>query len=107
MLTVPQRGISRHVVRVRGRRGRVYALKEIIERPARYEYAVLGDSSRRVCSLAMLAGLEILLVPIAGYRYLLVQGVGGIGSVLVAVGLVTTGAALWRLPGTAPPSAQW
>ncbi|MFT7835754.1 DUF6114 domain-containing protein [Saccharothrix sp. BKS2] len=49
--------------------------------------------------LAMLAGLEVLLIPVTGYRYLLVQGIGGIGTVLVAVGLVAAGAALWRLPG--------
>jgi hypothetical protein len=48
--------------------------------------------------LAMLAGLEVLLLPITGYEFLLVQGTGGIGSLLVAAGLVGAGAALWRHP---------
>ncbi|MGM1059460.1 DUF6114 domain-containing protein [Saccharothrix sp. Mg75] len=48
--------------------------------------------------LAVLAGVEVLLVPVTGYRFLLVQGIGGIGSVLVAAGLVGGGVALWRRP---------
>jgi hypothetical protein len=40
---VPQRGISRHVVRFVANDGQVYALKEIAEPLARHEYAVLGD----------------------------------------------------------------
>ncbi len=43
LLDVPQRGISRHVVRFVAADGRVYALKEIAEPLARHEYAVLGD----------------------------------------------------------------
>jgi hypothetical protein len=42
LLEVPQRGISRHVVRFVASGGRVYALKEINERLARHEYALLG-----------------------------------------------------------------
>jgi Domain of unknown function (DUF4032)/Lipopolysaccharide kinase (Kdo/WaaP) family len=43
VLTVPQRGISRHVVRFVASEGTVYALKEIDERLARKEYALLGE----------------------------------------------------------------
>ncbi len=42
LLTVPQRGISRHVVRFVADAGGVYALKEIDERLARKEYGLLG-----------------------------------------------------------------
>ncbi|UOY02890.1 DUF4032 domain-containing protein [Blastococcus sp. PRF04-17] len=38
---IPQRGISRHVVRFISEGGEVFALKEIPERPARREYSVL------------------------------------------------------------------
>jgi Domain of unknown function (DUF4032)/Lipopolysaccharide kinase (Kdo/WaaP) family len=41
LLTVPQRGISRHVVRFVASEGTVYALKEIDDRLARREYALL------------------------------------------------------------------
>ncbi|TKJ18181.1 DUF4032 domain-containing protein [Blastococcus sp. CCUG 61487] len=43
LLDVPQRGISRHVVRFVATEGRVYALKEISERLARHEYALLTE----------------------------------------------------------------
>jgi hypothetical protein len=43
LLEVPQRGISRHVVRFATSNGSVYALKEIDERLARHEYAMLTD----------------------------------------------------------------
>ena len=43
LMEVPQRGISRHVVRFVARDGRVFALKEINERLARHEYALLGQ----------------------------------------------------------------
>ncbi len=43
LLTVPQRGISRHVVRFVAAQGQVFALKEISEHLARHEYALLGD----------------------------------------------------------------
>ena len=43
LLDVPQRGISRHVVRFVPAEGHVYALKEITERLARHEYALLGQ----------------------------------------------------------------
>jgi hypothetical protein len=43
LLEVPQRGISRHVVRFATSDGTVYALKEIDERLARHEYAMLTD----------------------------------------------------------------
>ena len=43
LLEVPQRGISRHVVRFVASDGRVYALKEIVEPLARHEYAMLRD----------------------------------------------------------------
>jgi hypothetical protein len=43
LLEVPQRGISRHVVRFVANNGHVFALKEIHERLARHEYALLGD----------------------------------------------------------------
>ena len=43
LLEVPQRGISRHVVRFVTSDGTVYALKEIDERLARHEYALLTD----------------------------------------------------------------
>ena len=42
LLDVPQRGISRHVVRFTASEGRVFALKEIAEPLARHEYALLG-----------------------------------------------------------------
>lgn len=41
LLEVPQRGISRHVVRFTACEGRVFALKEISESLARHEYAML------------------------------------------------------------------
>jgi hypothetical protein len=43
LLEVPQRGISRHVVRFVASNGHVFALKEINERLARHEYALLGE----------------------------------------------------------------
>jgi hypothetical protein len=43
LLEVPQRGISRHVVRFTACEGRVYALKEIAEPLARHEYALLAE----------------------------------------------------------------
>ena len=43
LLEVPQRGISRHVVRFTACEGRVYALKEIAEPLARHEYALLTE----------------------------------------------------------------
>ncbi|MPQ96347.1 DUF4032 domain-containing protein [Modestobacter sp. I12A-02628] len=43
LIDVPQRGISRHVVRFTASEGRVYALKEIPEPLARREYALLTD----------------------------------------------------------------
>jgi hypothetical protein len=42
-LDVPQRGISRHVVRFVAAEGRVYALKEIAEPLARHEYVLLSQ----------------------------------------------------------------
>jgi hypothetical protein len=43
LLEVPQRGISRHEVRFVATRGHVFALKEISERLARHEYALLTE----------------------------------------------------------------
>jgi hypothetical protein len=43
VLDVPQRGVSRHVVRFVASEGQVYALKEIVEPLARKEYALLGE----------------------------------------------------------------
>jgi hypothetical protein len=43
LLEVPQRGISRHVVRFTACEGRVFALKEIAEPLARHEYSLLGE----------------------------------------------------------------
>jgi hypothetical protein len=43
LLEVPQRGISRHVVRFVASGGHVFALKEIHERLARHEYRLLGE----------------------------------------------------------------
>src|SRR3712207_1511973 len=43
LLEVPQRGISRHVVRFTAADGRVFALKEIAEPLARHEYALLSE----------------------------------------------------------------
>ncbi len=43
LLEVPQRGISRHVVRFVASGGQVFALKEINERLARHEYRLLGE----------------------------------------------------------------
>ena len=43
LLEVPQRGISRHVVRFVAHDGHVFALKEINERLARHEYRLLGE----------------------------------------------------------------
>ncbi|MEV8438205.1 DUF4032 domain-containing protein [Actinosynnema sp. NPDC051121] len=57
LLTVPQRGISRHVVRFVASEGRVYALKEIAEPLARHEYAVLGDLEREGMPSVSVLGL--------------------------------------------------
>jgi hypothetical protein len=43
LLDVPQRGISRHVVRFVALEGQVYALKEIVEPLARKEYGLLTE----------------------------------------------------------------
>jgi hypothetical protein len=43
LLEIPQRGISRHVVRFVASGGQVFALKEINERLARHEYALLAE----------------------------------------------------------------
>jgi hypothetical protein len=43
LLEVPQRGISRHVVRFVATQGQVFALKEIAETLARHEYALLAE----------------------------------------------------------------
>ncbi len=43
LLEVPQRGISRHVVRFVASGGHVFALKEINERLARHEYRLLAE----------------------------------------------------------------
>ena len=43
LLEVPQRGISRHVVRFVTTGGHVFALKEINEHLARHEYALLSE----------------------------------------------------------------
>ena len=43
LLEVPQRGISRHVVRFVATGGHVFALKEINERLARHEYRLLAE----------------------------------------------------------------
>jgi len=43
VLEVPQRGISRHIVRFVATGGHVFALKEIHERLARHEYALLSQ----------------------------------------------------------------
>ena len=43
LLEVPQRGISRHVVRFVASAGHVFALKEIHERLARHEYGCSGE----------------------------------------------------------------
>jgi hypothetical protein len=43
LLEVPQRGLSRHVVRFVSSDGAVFALKEISERLARHEYGLLGE----------------------------------------------------------------
>ena len=43
LMEVPQRGISRHVVRFVANDGHVFALKEIHERLARKEYGLLGE----------------------------------------------------------------
>jgi hypothetical protein len=43
LMEVPQRGISRHVVRFVASGGHVFALKEINEHLARHEYRLLGD----------------------------------------------------------------
>ena len=43
LLEVPQRGISRHVVRFVASGGQVFALKEINERLARKEYRLLAE----------------------------------------------------------------
>ncbi|WP_086823791.1 DUF6114 domain-containing protein [Allokutzneria sp. NRRL B-24872] len=48
--------------------------------------------------LAVAAGAEIVLLPVTGYEFLLVQGIGGIGSLLTAIGLIAGGLALWRYP---------
>jgi hypothetical protein len=55
LLEVPQRGISRHVVRFTACEGRVFALKEIAEPLARHEYALLAEfEEERLPSVAVL-----------------------------------------------------
>lgn len=83
LLHVPQRGISRHVVRFVACEGRVYALKEISERLARHEYAMLtGFEEEGLPSVSVLGlcidrphGQEAILVTryleySMSYRYL-------------------------------------
>ncbi|MGY1858425.1 DUF4032 domain-containing protein [Modestobacter sp. SYSU DS0290] len=83
LLDVPQRGISRHVVRFTVSEGRVYALKEIAEPLARHEYALLtefeGEGLPSVSVLGICVdrpnGLEAVLVTryleySMSYRYL-------------------------------------
>ncbi|MGY5884762.1 DUF4032 domain-containing protein [Modestobacter lacusdianchii] len=43
LLEIPQRGLSRHVVRFVAERGHVFALKEMAEPLARHEYTLLGQ----------------------------------------------------------------
>ena len=70
LLEVPQRGLSRHVVRFVSSDGVVYALKEINERLARREYALLAqfaeDGLPAVTALGVCVdrpdGLEAILV---------------------------------------------
>ncbi|MBY8847265.1 DUF4032 domain-containing protein [Saccharothrix longispora] len=57
LLTVPQRGISRHVVRFVASEGRVYALKEIAEPLARHEYALLGEFEQEGLPTVSVLGL--------------------------------------------------
>src|SRR3954465_7324874 len=57
LLEVPQRGISRHVVRFVASGGHVFALKEINERLARHEYALLGEFEEE--GLPTVSGLGI------------------------------------------------
>jgi hypothetical protein len=55
LMDVPQRGISRHVVRFTACEGRVFALKEIAEPLARHEYALLAEfESERLPSVSVL-----------------------------------------------------
>ena len=56
MLDVPQRGISRHVVRFVDRR-HVYALKEIDERLARQSTRCSPTSRRRGCPTVAVLGI--------------------------------------------------
>ena len=57
LLTVPQRGISRHVVRFVASEGRVYALKEIAEPLARHEYSLLGEFEQEGLPTVSVLGL--------------------------------------------------
>jgi uncharacterized protein DUF4032/lipopolysaccharide kinase (Kdo/WaaP) family protein len=57
LLEVPQRGISRHVVRFVANEGRVFALKEIAEPLARHEYALLGEFEEQGLPTVSVLGL--------------------------------------------------
>ena len=57
LLDIPQRGISRHVVRFVADEGRVYALKEIAERLARREYALLTEFEKDALPAVSVLGL--------------------------------------------------
>jgi hypothetical protein len=67
---IPQRGISRHIVRFVAEEGEVFALKEIPERLARHEYTLLRH----------LKGLGIPAVDVLG---LVVERANGLDAVLV------------------------
>jgi len=59
LLDVPQRGISRHVVRFVAVEGSVFALKEIAEPLARKEYALLGEFSEEGLPAVSVLGICI------------------------------------------------
>lgn len=46
------------------------------------------------------AGLEIAAIPSTGFRYLLVQGIGGAGSLGIGLGLAGVAVVLWTRPAT-------
>src|SRR3712207_3508243 len=74
LLEVPQRGISRHVVRFARSDSKVYALKEIDERLARHEYAMLtdfeGEGLPTVSVLGICVDRPNELPAVLGTRYL-------------------------------------
>jgi Family of unknown function (DUF6114) len=51
--------------------------------------------------LALLAAAEIALIPLSSFKFVLMQGIGGVGSLVCAGMLAAAGVGLWLRPGRA------